>query len=277
MQETFDMIKKFLEDNKLRLAEGTLKNYGYTLNSFFVYMQKDYKTIKTKDVREWIAKLMNDGLKAISIEYKLACLKSFYSYLLDEELISKNPVAKLALPRKGNALPYYLEEEQLQKLRELVKDDPLERAIVETMYVTGVRASELIEIKLSDINWETRKIDINGKGEKERTVLFTNECELRIKKYLNNRCDNSPYLFLGKKGKPMDRFLLNYYYKKFSKKLGFKVTPNTMRHTFAAHLAIKGMPLQYIQTLLGHDNPETTRIYAKLFAHVRKKIYDRYI
>ncbi len=71
MQETFDMIKKFLEDNKLRLAEGTLKNYGYTLNSFFVYMQKDYKTIRTKDVREWIAKLMNDGLKPFQLNISL--------------------------------------------------------------------------------------------------------------------------------------------------------------------------------------------------------------
>lgn len=278
MQETFDMIKKFSKDNELRLSAGTLRNYGYVLNCFFADMQKGYREIKTEDVEEWMAGLMEGGIRVSTIAYRLACLKSFYSYLREEGLISENLVSELALPKRGDNIPYYLEREQLQKLRDLVKNDPLERAVVETLYTTGVRVSELIRIRLSDVNWETKHIDIkDGKGKKERTVLFNDECKLWLEEYLKSRCEDSQYLFLGKQGKPMYRFLLNYYFKKYKKKLGIKITPNTMRHTFAAHLAENGMPLRHIQVLLGHDNPETTRIYTKLYSHVRKKKYDRYI
>ncbi len=278
MKETFDMIKKFSKDYELRLSPGTLRNYVYDLNCFFNYVQKGYEAIKSSDVREWLKNMMNDGLKPSTIKNKICCLKSFYKYLLEEELLNKSPVDNIRLPRIDGNLPFYLEREQLQRLRELTKDDPLERALVETMYATGVRVSELINIKLDDIDWQSRKIIIrDGKGQKERIVLFSNECEMRMKEYLKNRREDSQYLFLGKQGKPMYRFLLNYYFKKFSKKLGFKITPNTMRHTFAAHLAEKGMPFPYIQVLLGHDSPENTRIYARLYADARKKKYDLYM
>lgn len=278
MKETFDMIEKFRKDYELRLSPGTLRNYVYDLNCFFNYMQKGYEAIKSSDVREWLKNMMNDGLKPSTIVNKICCLKSFYKYLLEEELVNKSPVDNIKLPKVDNSPPFYLEREQLQRLRELTKDDPLERALVETMYATGVRVSELINIKLDDIDWQSRKIIIrDGKGQKERVVLFSNECEMRIKEYLKNRREDSQYLFLGKQGKPMYRFLLNYYFRKYSKKLGFKITPNTMRHTFAAHLAEKGMPFLYIQALLGHDSPETTRIYARLYSHVRKKKYDLYM
>ena len=278
MEKTFNMIQKFCKDYELRLSPGTLRNYGYDLNCFFNYVQKGYEAIKSNDVREWLINLMNNGLKPSTIKNKICCLKSFYKYLLEEELVNKSPVDNIRLPRIDSNLPFYLERERLQRLRELTKDDPLERALIETMYATGVRVSELINIKLDDIDWRSRKIIIRyGKGQKDRIVLFSNECEMRIREYLKSRRENSPYLFLGKQGKPMYRFLLNYYFKKFSKKLSYKITPNTMRHTFAAHLAEKGMPFPYIQVLLGHDNPKTTRIYARLYAHARKKKYDLYM
>lgn len=199
-------------------------------------------------------------------------------YIYEEDLISKNPISNLSFPKIGDSLPYYLNRKQLNELRELTKDDLLERAVVETMYATGVRVSELINIKLHDIDWQSRKITIrDGKGQKDRIVLFSNECEIRIKEYLKSRREDSPYLFLGKRGKPMYRFLINYYFEKYKKNLGFKITPNTMRHTFAAHLAEKGMPFPYIQVLLGHDSPKNTRVYARLYADARKKKYDLYM
>ena len=195
MKETFDMIKKFSKDYELRLSSGTLRNYVYDLNCFFNYVQKGYEAIKSSDVREWLKNMMNDGLKPSTIKNKICCLKSFYKYLLEEELLNKSPVDNIRLPRIDGNLPFYLEREQLQRLRELTKDDPLERALIETMYATGVRVSELINIKLDDIDWRSRKIIIrDGKGQK-RIVLFSNECEMRIKEYLKNRREDSQYLF----------------------------------------------------------------------------------
>lgn len=144
-------------------------------------------------------------------------------YIYEEDLISKNPISNLSFPKIGDSLPYYLNRKQLNELRELTKDDLLERAVVETMYATGVRVSELINIKLHDIDWQSRKITIrDGKGQKDRIVLFSNECEIRIKEYLKSRREDSPYLFLGKRGKPMYRFLINYYFEKYKKKPRFQ-------------------------------------------------------
>jgi len=153
-------------------------------------------------------------------------------------------------------------------------ENPKKRAIIETLYSTGVRLSELINIKLQDINWEARLILIKGKGEKERIVLFNAECEERLKYYLSTRHDTIPYLIISDTGNRMYARLLQKYFEKYTKKLGFKVSPHTLRHTFAAHLAQKGMPLACIQELLGHADIRDTRIYAKLYEHARRNKLD---
>lgn len=162
-------------------------------------------------------------------------------------------------------------------LQEYTKNDPRDRAIIETLYATGVRVSELLHIKLEDIKWDTRQILIRkGKGSKARPVLFSHGCAERLKRYIETRKYNGDYLFSNKRGQPISRQLVQRKFREYSETLGFKVSPHTLRHTFAATLAEKGMDFLYIQELLGHSNINSTRIYTRLMNHERKKQYDQY-
>lgn len=163
-------------------------------------------------------------------------------------------------------------------LKEIVKNSTRDKALIETMYATGARVSEIASIKIEDIDFNLRLIQIiGGKGKKDRIVPFTIECGKRIKEYLSSRNDESTYLFLSDIGSPIRAQVIRRYFEKYSKKLGIKITPHVVRHTTAAHLAMKGMALYCIQDILGHDNINTTKIYARLYAHVRKMEYDKYL
>ena len=208
------------------------------------------------------------GLKPRSIHLKLSALKSFYQYCMEEKKATKNPTLTVHTPQKDDSLPYYLTKRQVAFLQELTRGDPRDRAIVEALYTTGVRISELLEIKLEDIKWETRQIWIRkGKGNKERFVLFTHECAERLNTYLSNRKNDNPYLFANNRGGHLSRVFVEKKFQEFTSELGFKVVPHTMRHTFAAHLAEKNMSQSYIQELLGHFNinsifhPTTVSVY----------------
>jgi len=267
----------FFKDHKARFSPETIRSYQIALSQFFTCCQKNIDEVKPKDVREWLAMMEEEGLKPRSIHVKLSALKSFYHYLMEENLLKKNPTLKVRTPQKEDSLPNYLDKRRLALLQELTMRNVRDRAIVEALYATGVRISELLNIQLEDIKWETRQIWIKkGKGNKERFVLYTHECAERLNAYLNNRQIKSDYLFSNQRGEPLSRVTVQMHFRQFSKELGFRVSPHTLRHTFAAHLAEKGMDFSYIQELLGHANINSTRIYTRLMNHARKKQYDRY-
>ncbi|MGN7175619.1 site-specific tyrosine recombinase/integron integrase [Cytobacillus sp. SAFR-174] len=269
--------QSFFNDQQARFSPETIRGYQIALSQFFSFCPKKVDEVKAKDIRNWMALMTEQGLKPRSIHMKLSALKSFYRYLMEENLLNKNPTQMVRTPQKEDSLPYYLDKKQLVLLQELTKENHRERAIVETLYATGVRISELLNIKLEDIKWESRQIWIrNGKGNKERFVLFSHDCAERLKTYLNHLDSSSPYLFPNKKGSPLSRDLVEQLFRNYSKALEFRVTPHTLRHTFAAHLAEKGMNFSYIQELLGHSNINSTRIYTRLMNHARKKKYDQY-
>jgi site-specific recombinase XerD len=267
----------FFEDNKARFSPETIRSYKNAIRQFFLFCKKNYSDVKALDIRAWLASLEEQGLKPRSIHLKLSALKSFFQYCMEENLSNKNPTLTVQTPKKDDSLPYYLSKHQIALLQEFTKHDARNRAIVETLYATGVRVSELIQIRQDDIKWETRQIWIRkGKGNKERFVLFTHDCAERLKTYIEQRKQKSIYLFPNNRGGHISRILVEKKFQEFSKVLGFKVVPHTMRHTFAAHLAEKNMPQSYIQELLGHVNINSTRIYTLLSEHARKKQYDSY-
>jgi integrase/recombinase XerC len=271
------IIHAFFQDHYARFSAETIRSYRITLNKFFDYCGKNYNEIQLNDVRDWVASLIHTGLKPRTIRLKISAVKSFYRYAMEEHLLEKNPTLKIKAPKKEDSLPYYLSQRQLTLLQELTRSDIRDRAIVEALYATGVRVSELLQIKLEDIKWEKRLIWIRkGKGNKERFVLFSHECAERLKTYLHNRKEVSDYLFASNRGGHLSRILIEKRFQEFSKQLGFKVVPHTMRHTFAAYLAEKGMDFSYIQELLGHSNIESTRIYTRLMNHARKQKYDQF-
>lgn len=272
-----NVLQSFFDDNKARFSDETIRSYGIALTQFFSFCKKNIDEVKATDVRTWLAALEEQGLKARSIQLKLSALKSFYQYCMEENKIKKNPTKTVKTPKKEDSLPYYLSKRQVALLQELTKGNLRDRAIVETLYATGVRVTELLLIKLEDIKWDARQIWIRkGKGNKERFVLFTHDCAERLKTYLKQRKYDNEYLFSNNRGGHLSRVFIEKKFQKFSETLGFKVVPHTMRHTFAAHLAEKNMPQSYIQELLGHVNINSTRIYTRLMEHARKKMYDRY-
>lgn len=161
--------------------------------------------MKASEVRSWLASMEDKGLKPRSIHLKLSAVKSFYQYCMEENILIKNPTLTVQTPKLDDSLPYYLTKRQLTLLQELTRPDLRARAIVETLYTTGVRISELLQIQLDDIKWETRQIWIRkGKGNKERFVLFTHDCVVRLKAYLDSRQIESVFLFCGKRGTVRD-------------------------------------------------------------------------
>jgi site-specific recombinase XerD len=272
-----EMVQAFLNDNQSRFSKETIRGYKIALNQFFSFCHENYPDVKAAAIRSWLASLEESGLKPRSIQAKLSAVKSFYQYCMEENKVKQNPTLKIQTPKKIDSLPYYLSKRQVALLQELTRNDPRERAIIETLYTTGVRISELLEIKLNEVKWESRQIWIRkGKGNKERFVLFTHECSERLKTYLEHRKVDSEFLLSNQRGGALSRSFVELRFQDYSEKLGFKVTPHTMRHTFAAHLAEKNMPQSYIQELLGHVNINSTRIYTRLMATARKKQYDRY-
>jgi len=272
-----EVLEEFFQDNHAQFSLDTVKSYKISLAQFFNTCKKEYDVVKAGDIREWLAEMTDMGLKPRTIQLKLTAVRSFYRYCMEENKLSKNPTEKVRSPKKEDSLPYYLSRKQLVLLQELTKDQPRDRAIVESLYATGVRISELLNIKLEDIKWESRQIWIRkGKDNKERFVLFSYDCTERLKTYLEIRKMNSEYLFCNQRGNPLSRDLVELNFREYSKTLDFRVTPHTMRHTFAAHLTEKGMDFCYIQELLGHANINSTRIYTRLMNNARKKQYDQY-
>ncbi|WP_163537231.1 site-specific tyrosine recombinase/integron integrase [Gracilibacillus sp. YIM 98692] len=271
------MEQSFFQDHQARFSSETIRVYRIALSQFFTFCDKHYDSVKATDVRVWLASLEEKGLKPRTVHLKLSALKSFYHYCMEENKLQKNPTLTVNTPQIDDSLPYYLSKRQVTLLQELTRENVRDRAIIEALYATGVRISELLNIKLEDVKWETRQIWIReGKGNKERFVLFTYECAVRLKAYLEEREVDSEFLFCRQRGGPLHRDFIEKQFRDFSELLGFKVTPHTLRHTFAAHLAEKNMPQSYIQELLGHVNINSTRIYTRLMEHARKKLYDQY-
>lgn len=261
----------------------TIKQYQKSVIQLLTYYEKQFQDITTRDIRNWLLYLTENGYKSSTIKSKLPGLRLFYKYCVEEEFINHNPVASIPFPKIEEKLPYYLQHDQLIQLRELLKPKILERArervIVELLYSTGMRISELSALKKEDISWSERIITIQkGKRKKGRIVLFTRYCAEYLLLYFQMRKDNLPFVILNKwKNGPVSIRTVQIDFEEYAKKLDFHITPHTLRHTFAAHLAMKGMPLECIQVLLGHNGPHQTQLYARLYSHARKEMYDEWM
>ncbi|RYG71918.1 integrase [Lentibacillus lipolyticus] len=276
MQPT-EVLEHYEADNENRLAKESMRYYRTVMEEFLTFIAKPSTEVTRHDIRQWLLHLTEGGNGPNTLRAKLFGLRSFFGYCKEEEIIEEDPTDGIALPTVPDTVPHYLTREQLTRLREHTKDHPRNRAIVETLYATGVRVSELVQIRLHDINFDERIIHIHkGKGKRDRIVLFTRDCEEHIKAYLEAKEWHTPRLFLNHMGEPMGRRGVQKWFETWADDLNMKLSVHTMRHTFAAHLAQKGMPLAGIQTLLGHESVEDTLVYTKLYDYARKEQYDDY-
>lgn len=253
------VIDQFLISKQFRLAPMTLKKYRFILNGIFTSCSKTYDKVEKSDIEEWVIKMQESGLTPATMRSKLLVLRSFYQYCLEEELVVKDPTVGVRVPRvpfRIPKIPDILNEDQLFRLRELVKNSPRERAIVETIYSTGVRTGELVDIKLADIHFGEQSIFIS-KVYSNRIVLITSQCELVLKDYLALRNNDSPYLFCNNFGGKLSARNLQAYFVKWSNDLGFSVTGSILRSTLIDHMIKGGMHPHEIANLLGYRNINT--------------------
>ena len=273
-----------------KLSVNTKESYQFDLKEFEKYFNnRKIKNIDEQDLLEYLKYLKEDKeLSERSIERHLTTIRSFYKYLMKNDLISKDITQNIDNLKLGKYLPSTLTTDEIDALMAFSLNTPFDfrtKAMLELMYGSGLRVSELVNLKLTDIDLYNSTILIHGKGNKERIVPIGDYAKDYLEKYLDVRSElikkkNGCYeeLFLNNHGKPITRNGFNFLLNRLLKDKGIdkNVTPHTLRHSFATHMLDNGADLRTIQELLGHSDVVTTRIYTHVSKKQIHKNYDKY-
>lgn len=276
--DTKEKIGMFLSARKIEgLSEITLEGYDIELRMFANFVDKPIVQINTTDIRKFLAH--NKSWMISTVDRKLSVLKSFFGWMVREELLLRNPTSKINAPKKPKRLPKGLSIEELEIVRESCIDYR-ERALVEVMYSTGCRLSEIQNMKKTDINMQTMSVRVIGKGDKERVVYLSIKAMHQLKKYIMSRGDDCEYLFVTVRRpyrRMSDRNIERIIDKVEQRACISKdLTPHTFRHTFATLAMENGADLADVQQLLGHEDPATTLIYSHLSEERKKQAHKRF-
>ena len=280
-----DKIEKFLEHLRLDLnySDKTIKSYQQDIESFRSYLNSvgtDIVDANPQLIRMYLSKQMEEGKTKVTCCRRIAGLRHFYEFLVRANFIKENPFLFVGSPKKEIRYPeaLYLEqiEELFRKNRERTDDLKLrDQAIIELLYATGVRVSELVSIKMNAIDFRNRTIRVFGKGRKERIVIFSQSCKATLKDYLsdNKLKHSSDYLFVNAKGEQLTTRGVEYILDQIQNKCGVQLGlhPHMLRHTFATHLLEGGADLRVIQELLGHESLNTTQVYTHITEEAMKQ------
>lgn len=263
------------------LSPKTINNYRQMLGAFSAQVPKSVTQIIADDIRGYIVYLADQRhLKEGSIQTHTNTLRSFFSWLLVEEVIRKNPMLKIKSPKLDKRrLRQALSTEEMEMLRDACKTYR-EKALVEFLYSTGCRLSEVVEINLDEVDFIERSVKVCGKGNKERTVYFSVRAKLMLTEYLKG-CPQSQSLFLASR-QPYGRInkrSIQYMIQKLGQRanLQHRLHPHLLRHTFATSALNAGMDITVIQTLLGHSDIASTQIYATVSPSTVRYEYDRFV
>lgn len=282
-REYITIYLQYLEYEK-KLSKNTIKAYNNDLNKLLEF-KNNLLRINNKDIKEFIKKSNNLSTKTLA--HRLTVINSFYNYLLSENIISINPCYSINMPKIPSKLPEVLSEEEVDKLLDINLVDKYSyrnKAMLELLYATGMRASELTNLKLNNIDLDYCIVRIMGKGSKERIVPINDTTIKYLNIYINNyrkeilNKKDSEYLFISNALKPITRQGLFKIIKKECIRAGIKknVYPHILRHSFATHLLNHGANIRIIQELLGHEDITTTEIYTHLSNETIKKDYEEY-
>ena len=256
------------------ISKNTLGIYNCSLNKFYKFYKKNAIKKITKDTINDYIKYLSKNLKASSIQLHISVLKVFFEFLENESIIENNPCKQIKFQSKYNRR-YPLSEGDIKILKNNCKTIR-DKTLIELLLTTGCRVSEVINIKISDIDFNTNSINIIGKGNKQRVVLFNNKTKNLIKQNIK-QSKNKEYLFSAQKYpyQKLERFAVNAIIKKLSEGINTKVSPHIFRHTFATIALNKGMNIISIQKLMGHDNISTTQLYAEVEMKNIRKQYNK--
>lgn len=283
-------IDKYLEYLKVvkKYSNKTLEAYYDDLTLYNEFLGNNFINILDIDydiVKEYMKYLYSLNISKSSISRKLSSIRGLYNYLVREDIVKDNYFNRIGNPKKDKYLPKFLKDEEINKIFDVCKNDtPINQrnsVIIELLYATGIRVSELVNIKLSDINIDDRVIKVLGKGSKERIVIFNNHTKKAIDIYLNDGYHkfnklNTGYLILNKDGNKLsERYIRNIINKLVIKAgLDIKISPHTFRHTFATDMLEDGSDLMTVKELLGHESLNTTSIYTHVTNEQIRKVYD---
>lgn len=273
-----DLLKMYVNAIKLEnYSITTITNYRYELKRFINFIQKNLLRATTADIRQYLA--ANAQLKSGTIATKLTIISSFYNWLVQEEMLLKNPTAKIKTPKSPKRLREGLTIEELEIVRESC-DTLRQRALIEVFYSTACRLSELKALNINDINWQDMSAIVFGKGSKERKVFLSFKALYHLKRYLKSRKDDCEALFVTER-RPYRRLTnrgIQFQIDKIEQvaQVSKSLTPHIMRHTFATLAMDAGIELADLQHLLGHENPATTLRYAPVSEERKRDAFKKY-
>jgi integrase/recombinase XerC len=277
-------VDKFINYLKIEknASEHTIINYTADLRDFSRFLQdKTFEDVNYLVIRKFLAALRSDEYDKKSIARKLSALRSFYRFLYREGYIKANPISTVSTPKLDKKLPKFLDLSSVVKLIESpnIKDlyGMRDRAIMELLYSSGMRVGELVGLNTDDVDFIGGVVKVMGKGKKERICPIGDKASGALRDYLNKRRNKQRALFLNKSGGRLRdrsvRRIIDRYITKIS--LKEKISPHTLRHSFATHLLERGADLRSIQELLGHKNLSTTQIYTHITPEKLKSVYDK--
>ena len=257
------------------LSKNTVKAYETDIKGFIKWINKNNKqsllNIKESSVNQYISYLFSLKLKSSSVNRKISSLKSFYLFLLKKKLIRYSPFSEVISPKQEKYLPASMSENEVEKLLnspDASKDiEQRDKAMIEMLYATGMRISELVNLKITDIDMNRSVIKVMGKGSKERLIPFGESASEALFNYLKIRKDSSSKeVFISNRGRKITRVAFWQRIKVYllRENLKISISPHTLRHAFATHLLNRGADLRSVQLLLGHSDLSTTQIYTHI-------------
>ena len=277
-------ISKYLEyiEYERGLSKNTIESYKYDLKEFDLYFKQNITNLSYNDIQKYLDYISNKSAKTTA--HHITVLNSFYKFLISENVISNNPCENIINSKIPRKLPNYLTEEEINNLLNVRLENAYDyrnKAMLELLYATGLRISELVNLKVNDIDYNECILRVFGKGKKERIVPIADVALKYVKLYMEKYRDEilgnyiTDYLFVSNAKKNISRQGFFKILKKESSRAGIKkqVSPHVLRHSFATHLLSNGADLRIIQELLGHENIITTEIYAHL---INEKLKDDY-
>ena len=285
-----DVLNKFviyLKDER-NYSDYTITNYSIDIEEFYIFLKKENITrlqdVDYKMLRKYLNYMTENKYSNKTISRKLSSLRTFFKYLVKKEIINNNPMILISNPKEEKKLPKYLNYGEIEKILEIPNKETTlglrNACILEILYSTGIRVSELVNLKISDIDFYNKKIRVLGKGNKERIVLFGNRCENLLKRYIKEsrvvlNKKKLEYLFLNNLGQNISVRSIENIIDKIEKEacLKFSISPHVFRHTFATHLLDNGADLNSVKELLGHENLNTTAIYTHVSNERLRKVY----
>jgi integrase/recombinase XerD len=287
------LIDSFLSYLQLEkgLSENTIKSYRVDLDRYLSYIieqKKDFDSINESFLNKYISTLIKAGLVASSINRNFSAIKGFHKYLQEEDISEVNPTENIDRPKLSKRLPEVLSIEEIDNIFEQPDMSTTtgyrDRAIMETMYATGLRVSELVGLKFVNLLFEMDIIRVVGKGSKERIVPIGKSAVYYVESYIKNirplllNKTNSDVIFLNRRGKKLTRAFIWDMLKKYTAmaQIEKNVHPHTLRHSFATHLLEGGADLRAVQEMLGHSDISTTQIYTHIDREYLKEVHKSF-